>query len=144
MSDDFVRSRRDQMVDHHQAAAVVASGLSWPKMVSRVAPKFTHRERPLRHIEDLSEMLGPFVRISGGEASNAGRPTDQVKYKDWFHSLHAPKDKLGRVSGFAAMALATAISLTSVRAENVIRVGPGQSIKSIFSGRRHREGWRRI
>mgnify|MGYP002863323193 CR=1 FL=1 len=74
MTDDFFRSRLDQMIEHSHPLAVLASRLPWDKMESRVAPLFAHKERPLRRAEDSPDLAGPVVRISGGKVSNAGRP----------------------------------------------------------------------
>jgi IS5 family transposase len=74
MTDDFFRSRLDQMVDHSHPLAVLASRLPWDKMESRVAPQFAHKERPLQRTEESPDLAGPVVRISGGKVSNAGRP----------------------------------------------------------------------
>ena len=74
MIDDFFRSRLDQMIDHGYPLAVLASRLPWDKMESRVAPQFAHKERPLQQTEEPPDLAGPVVRVSGGNASNAGRP----------------------------------------------------------------------
>jgi len=74
MTDDFFRSRLDQMIDPRHPLAVLASRLPWDKMESRVAPQFAHKERLLQQIEEAPDLAGPVVRISGGTASNAGRP----------------------------------------------------------------------
>lgn len=74
MTDDFFRSRLDQMIDHRHSLAVLASRLPWDKMASRVAPQFARKERPLQQIEEFSDLAGPVVKISVGKASNAGRP----------------------------------------------------------------------
>ena len=74
MTDDFFRSRLDQMIDHRHPLAVLACRLPWQKMESRVAPQFAHKARPLQRIEQAPDLAGPVVRVSGGTASNAGRP----------------------------------------------------------------------
>ena len=74
MTDDFFRSRLDQMIEHIHPLVVLASHLPWEKMQSSVAPLFAHKERLLQHSEEPSDLAGPVVRISGGKASNAGRP----------------------------------------------------------------------
>ena len=74
MTDDFFRSRLDQMIEHSHPLAVLASRLPWDKMESRVGPQFAHKERPLLRVEESPDLAGPVVRVSGGKASNAGRP----------------------------------------------------------------------
>ncbi len=74
MIDDFFRRRLDQTIDPRHPLAVLASRLPWDNMESRVAPLFAHKERPLQHIEESSDLAGSAVRISGGKARNAGCP----------------------------------------------------------------------
>ena len=74
MTDDFFRSRLDQMIDHSHPLVVLASHLPWEKMQAGVAPQFAHKERPLQRSEEMTDLAGPIARISGGKASNAGRP----------------------------------------------------------------------
>src|SRR5659263_287900 len=74
MTDDFFRSRLEQMIDNNHPLAVLASRLPWEKMEAGVAPQFAHKERPLQQNEDAPDLAGPVVRVSGGKASNAGRP----------------------------------------------------------------------
>ncbi|HAL37555.1 MAG TPA: IS5/IS1182 family transposase, partial [Polaromonas sp.] len=74
MTDDFFRSRLEQMIDNNHPLAVLASRLPWEKMEAGVAPQFDHKERPLQQSEDAPDLAGPVVRVSGGKASNAGRP----------------------------------------------------------------------
>jgi IS5 family transposase len=74
MTDDFFRSRLDQMIDPRHPLAVLAQRLPWQKIETRLAPLFAHQARPLRQIEEASNLLGAVVSISGGKVSNAGRP----------------------------------------------------------------------
>jgi IS5 family transposase len=74
MTDDFFRSRLDQMIDNSHLLAVLTSRLHWEKMEAGVAPQFGHKERPLQQIEEAPDLLGVVVSVSGGKASNAGRP----------------------------------------------------------------------
>ena len=74
MTDDFFRSRLDQMIDHGHPLVVLASTLPWGKMETGVAPQFAHQARPLQQSEEAPDLAGPVVKISGGKASNAGRP----------------------------------------------------------------------
>ena len=73
MTDDFFRSRLDQMIDSSHPLAVLASRLSWKKMESRVAPQFAHKVRPFHRSLEAPDLAGLVVKVSGGTASNAGR-----------------------------------------------------------------------
>ena len=59
MTDDFFRSRLDQMIEHSHPLAVLASRLPWDKMESRVGPQFAHKERPLLRVEESPDLAGP-------------------------------------------------------------------------------------
>lgn len=74
MTDDFFRSRLEQMIDNNHSLAVLASRLPWEKMAAGVAPQFAHKERPLKQSEEAPDLAGPVVRVCGGKVSNAGRP----------------------------------------------------------------------
>ena len=74
MTDAFFRSRLDQMIDNSHPLAVLASRLPWEKMESRVAPQFAHKVWPFQQSEEAPDLAGPVVKVSGGKASNAGRP----------------------------------------------------------------------
>ena len=74
MTDDFFRSRLDQMIDHRHPLVVLASTLPWGKMEAGAAPQFAHQARPRQQSEEAPELLDAVVRVSGGKASNAGRP----------------------------------------------------------------------
>ena len=74
MTDDFFRSRLDQMIDSKHPLTVLASRLPWDKMELAVAPQFAHKERPLKQSDETIDLAGAVVRISDGTASNAGRP----------------------------------------------------------------------
>lgn len=74
MTDDFFRSRLDQMIDKSHPLAVLACRLPWQKMQARVEPQFAHKVRPIQYSEEAPDLAGPVVRVSGGQASNAGRP----------------------------------------------------------------------
>lgn len=74
MTDDFFRSRLDQMIDNSHPLAVLASRLPWEKMQAGVAPQFVHQVHPLKQSEEAPDLAGPVVKVSVGKASNAGRP----------------------------------------------------------------------
>ena len=76
MTDDFLRSRIDQMIDFSHPLAVLASRLPWAAMLAGVAPYLAHKELPVQHIAQAPDLLlaGPSFRIQGGQVSAAGRP----------------------------------------------------------------------
>ena len=76
MTDDFFRSRIDQMIDFSHPLAVLASRLPWAAMLAGVAPYLAHKELPVQHIAQAPDLLlaGPSFRIQGGQVSAAGRP----------------------------------------------------------------------
>jgi IS5 family transposase len=74
MTDDFFRSRLDQMIDPRHPLAVLAQRLPWQKIEARLAPQFAHQARPFQQIEEAPDLLGAVVSVSGGKVSNAGRP----------------------------------------------------------------------
>lgn len=74
MTDDFFRSRLDQMIDPRHPLAVLAQRLPWEKIEAHLAPQFAHQARPFRHIEEAPDLVGAVVSVSGGKVSHAGRP----------------------------------------------------------------------
>ena len=76
MTDDFFRSRIDQMIDFSHPLAVLASRLPWTAMLAGVAPYLAHKELPVQHIAQAPDLLlaEPGFRIQGGQVSAAGRP----------------------------------------------------------------------
>jgi transposase, IS5 family len=74
MTDDFFRSRLEQMIEHSHPLAVLAQRLPWEKIEARLAPQFAHQARPLQQIEEAPDLLGAVVSFSGAKVSNAGRP----------------------------------------------------------------------
>ena len=64
MTDDFFRSRIDQMIDFSHPLAVLASRLPWAAMLAGVAPCLAHKELPLQHTLQAADLLaGPSFRI---------------------------------------------------------------------------------
>ena len=50
MTDNFFRSRIDQMIDFPHPLAVLASRLPWAVMLADVAPCLAHKELPVQQI----------------------------------------------------------------------------------------------
>jgi transposase, IS5 family len=74
MTEDFFRSRLDQMIEQGHPLAVLAERLPWQKIEGSLAPQFAHKERPLNQSEEAPDLAGAVISFSGGKASNAGRP----------------------------------------------------------------------
>ena len=61
MTDDFFRSRIDQMIDYRHPLVVLASCLPWQALQAGVAPQFAHKERPHQQSEETTDLAGPVV-----------------------------------------------------------------------------------
>jgi IS5 family transposase len=72
-TDDFFRSRLDQMIDLHHPLAVLASRMPWSQIEASLAPVFAHRDRKGR-LSEGADMFGPTLAVAGAGISNAGRP----------------------------------------------------------------------
>ena len=77
-TDDFFRSRLDQMIDLKHPLAVLATRLPWAAIEAAVAPKLAHQAKPAKRVagEDLA---GTFAGEFGGGISPAGRPRLPVR-----------------------------------------------------------------
>jgi IS5 family transposase len=77
-TDDFFRSRLDQMIDLRHPLAVLATRLPWAAIEAAVAPKLAHQAKPATQLagEDLA---GAFAGEFGGGVSAAGRPRLPVR-----------------------------------------------------------------
>jgi transposase, IS5 family len=72
-TDDFFRSRLDQMIDLRHPLAVLAGKMPWEQIEQALAPVFEHKDRQGRQL--FSEgLFGPNVKLAGVGPSNAGRP----------------------------------------------------------------------
>jgi len=72
-TDDFFRSRLDQMIDLRHPLAVLASRMPWSQIEASLAPVFAHRDRKGR-LSEGADMFGPTLAVAGAGISNAGRP----------------------------------------------------------------------
>ena len=72
-TDDFVRSRLDQMIDLRHPLAVLASRMPWQEIESSLAHRFARAAKAGKQIEDI-DLFGATVSLSGGGTSKAGRP----------------------------------------------------------------------
>jgi hypothetical protein len=72
-TDDFFRSRLDQMIDLRHPLAVLASRMPWQEIESSLAHRFARAAKAGKQIEDI-DLFGATVSLSGGGISKAGRP----------------------------------------------------------------------
>ena len=72
-TDDFFRSRLDQMIDLRHPLAVLAGKMPWDQIEQALAPVFERKDRQGRQL--FSEgLFGPNLKLAGDGVSNAGRP----------------------------------------------------------------------
>jgi len=72
-TDDFFRSRLDQLIDLRHPLAVLANRMPWQEIEASLAHRFARQVRAGKQIED-SGLFGPTVITAGAGVSNAGRP----------------------------------------------------------------------
>jgi transposase, IS5 family len=73
MTDDFFRSRLDQLIDLRHPLAVLANRMPWQEIEASLAHRFARQVRTGKPIEDLG-LFGPTASVAGAGVSNAGRP----------------------------------------------------------------------
>jgi transposase, IS5 family len=73
MTDDFFRSRLDQMIDLRHPLAVLANRMPWQEIEASLAQRWARQVMAGKKIEDL-DLFGPVSVVAGGSISNAGRP----------------------------------------------------------------------
>ena len=72
-TDDFFRSRLDQMIDLRHPLAVLAGKMPWDQIEQALAPVFERRNRQGKSL--ISDgLFGPNLKLAGDGVSNAGRP----------------------------------------------------------------------
>jgi IS5 family transposase len=72
-TDDFFRSRLDQMIDLRHPLAVLAGRLPWTRIEAALAPAFARKDR-LGKVIAGSDLFGTTLEITGAGVSAAGRP----------------------------------------------------------------------
>jgi len=72
-TDDFFRSRLDQMIDLRHPLAVLSQKMPWDGLEESLRPVFEHRDRKGRQFF-TDDMFGQNLQIAGAGVSNAGRP----------------------------------------------------------------------
>ena len=74
ITDDFFRSRLDQMIDLRRPLPVLASRLPWQEIEASIAHLFAKKVRAGQTLEDV-DLFGPaLTALRAAGASNAGRP----------------------------------------------------------------------
>jgi IS5 family transposase len=72
-TDDFFRSRLDQMIDLRHPLAVLAGRLPWARIEAALAPTFARKDRLGKAIAG-SDLFGTTLEIAGAGVSAVGRP----------------------------------------------------------------------
>lgn len=72
-TDDFFRTRLDQLVDLRHPLAVLAQRMPWVQIDAALAPSFVRDARTGYRTED-ADLFGTRLEIVGAGVSNAGRP----------------------------------------------------------------------
>ena len=73
MTDDFFRSRLEQMIDLRHPLAVLARRIPWAQLEGALAPAFERRDREGRVVA-VDDLFGRSLQTVGGGLSAAGRP----------------------------------------------------------------------
>ena len=72
-TDDFFRSRLDQMIDLRHPLAVLAQRIPWQEIENALAPVFARKERSGTAVE-VTDLFGRSTQLVGAGVSAAGRP----------------------------------------------------------------------
>lgn len=72
-TDDFFRSRLDQMIDMSHPLVVLAQRMPWAQIESSLAPYFVRSARPGKAVAGL-DLFGSSLQLAGAGLSTAGRP----------------------------------------------------------------------
>ena len=72
-TDDFFRSRLDQMIDLRHPLAVLAGKMPWDQIEQALAPVFERKSRPGQSVVS-DGLFGPNLKLAGDGVSHAGRP----------------------------------------------------------------------
>ena len=72
-TEDFFRSRLDQMIDLRHPLAVLAGRLPWAHIETVLSPSFERKSR-LGKKAEIHDLFGPTLAIGGAGISAAGRP----------------------------------------------------------------------
>ena len=72
-TEDFFRSRLDQMIDLRHPLAVLSSHMPWQEIEASLAHRFARQVRAGKKLEDV-DLFGSNSTVVGGGVSRAGRP----------------------------------------------------------------------
>lgn len=72
-TEDFFRSRLDQMIDLRHPLAALAGRLPWDHIETVLAPSFERKSRLGKEAE-IHDLFGPTLAIGGAGISAAGHP----------------------------------------------------------------------
>ena len=72
-TDDFFRSRLDQMIDLSLPLAVLSRRMPWAQIDATLAPHFARSTRSGKGVAEL-DLFGPSMQLAGAGVSAAGRP----------------------------------------------------------------------
>ncbi|WP_143138145.1 transposase, partial [Burkholderia ubonensis] len=73
MTDDFLRSRLDSMIDLRHPLAVLATRMPWAQLEATMAPLFAHRNREGIAAEVI-DLFGATAQLADAGVNAAGRP----------------------------------------------------------------------
>lgn len=77
-TDDFFRSRLDQMIDLRHPLAVLANRLPWDRIEAALTPYFERKNREGKAIWN-NDLFGPTLVVAGVGTSAAGRPRLSIR-----------------------------------------------------------------
>jgi len=77
-TDDFFRSRLDQMIDLRHPLAVLAQRMPWQAIEAALAPALAHKNRTGTLVDDV-DLVGPSAQLVGSGVSAAGRPRLSIR-----------------------------------------------------------------
>jgi len=77
-TDDFFRSRLDQMIDLRHPLAVLARGTPWAQIGAALAPALAHKDRAGTPSGDV-DLFSPSAQLVGAGVSAAGRPPLSIR-----------------------------------------------------------------
>lgn len=78
-TDDFFRTRLDQMIDMSHPLAVLAHRMPWSQIEAALAPYFARVPRAGRS-QQVQDWFGSTVQVAGGGMSAAGRPRLPIRW----------------------------------------------------------------
>ncbi len=77
-TDDFFRSRLDQMINLRHPLAVLAHRIAWPQIEAALAPALAHKNRAGTLVGEV-DLFGPSAQLVGAGVSTAGRPRLSIR-----------------------------------------------------------------